>query len=167
MFYDEKRMENLKHPIGIAAAQAAPKTKSSNYPDPFYSRMNKRQKRPFGDLFGLTNYGVNLTRLAPGGVSALRHAHSRQDEFVYVLEGEPTLVTDAGETLLRAGICAGFKAGTGDGHHLINRTHADVVFLEVGDRSAADTVVYPDDDIRAVFGDDGQWHFAHKDGAPY
>ena len=160
-------MENVKRPIGIAAADAAPKTKSSNYPEPFYSRMSKRQKRPLGDLFGLTNYGVNLTRLAPGGVSALRHAHSRQDEFVYILEGEATLLTDAGETLLRAGMCAGFKAGTGDGHHLVNRTPGDVVFLEVGDRSAGDTVVYPDDDIQAGLGVDGQWQFAHKGGVSY
>lgn len=160
-------MEYLNYPIGIVAAEAAPKTKSSNYPEPFYSRMSKRQKRPLGDLFGLMNYGVNLTQLGPGGLSALRHEHSRQDEFVYILEGEPTLITDAGETLLRPGMCAGFKAGTGDAHHLINRTDADVVFLEVGDRSAGDTVVYPDDDIEAVLDDDGRWQFAHKDGASY
>ena len=160
-------MEQSKHPIGVLAAETPPKTKSSNYPEPFYSRMSKRQKRPLGDLFGLINYGVNLTRLAPGGVSALRHAHSRQDEFIYILEGEPTLTTDAGETLLRPGMCAGFKAGTGDAHHLINRTDADVVFLEVGDRSAGDTVVYPDDDIEAVLGNDGRWQFAHKNGASY
>ncbi len=94
-------MENSKHPISIVAAEAPPKTKSSNYPEPFYSRMNKREKRPLGDLFNLTNYGVNLTRLAPEGVSALRHAHSRQDEFVYILQGEPTLITNAGETILQ------------------------------------------------------------------
>ncbi len=160
-------MENSKHPISIVAADAPPKTKSSNYPEPFYSRMNKREKRPLGDLFDLTNYGVNLTRLAPEGVSALRHAHSRQDEFVYILQGEPTLITNAGETMLRPGMCAGFKAGTGDGHQLVNRTSDDVVFLEMGDRSASDTVVYPDDDIQAVLGDDGKWQFTHKDGALY
>jgi uncharacterized cupin superfamily protein len=163
----ENRMENSKHGNGIVAAEAPPKTKSSNYPEPFYSRMNKREKRPLGDLFSLTNYGVNLTRLAPEGVSALRHAHSRQDEFVYILQGEPTLVTNAGETLLRAGMCAGFKAGTGDGHQLVNRTGDDVVFLEIGDRSASDTVVYPDDDIQAVLGDKGKWQFSHKNGVPY
>jgi len=129
--------------------------------------MNKREKRPLGDLFNLTNYGVNLTRLAPEGVSALRHAHSRQDEFVYILQGEPTLITNAGETMLRPGMCAGFKAGTGDNHQLVNRTSDDVVFLEIGDRSASDTVVYPDDDIQAVLGDDGKWQFAHKNGVPY
>ena len=89
--------------------------------------MARREKRPLGDLFGLTNFGVNLTRLAPGGESALRHAHSRQDEFIYVLEGKPTLITDAGETPLEPGMCAGFKADTGDAHHLVNRTRSDVV----------------------------------------
>jgi uncharacterized cupin superfamily protein len=160
-------MENSKHGISIVAAEAPPKTKSSNYPEPFYSRMDKREKRPLGDLFSLTNYGVNLTRLAPEGVSALRHAHSRQDEFVYILQGEPTLITNSGETMLRPGMCAGFKAGTGDGHHLVNRTSDDVVFLEIGDRSAGDAVVYPDDDIQAVLGNDGKWQFTHKNGVPY
>ncbi|HMF49581.1 MAG TPA: cupin domain-containing protein, partial [Candidatus Saccharimonadales bacterium] len=134
---------------------------------PFYSRMNKREKRPLGDLFNLTNYGVNLTRLAPQGVSALRHAHSRQDEFVYILQGEPTLVTNTKKTLLQTNIYTRFKTSTNDGHQLVNRTSDDVVFLEIGDRSASDTVVYPDDDIQAVLGDDGKWQFAHKNGVPY
>src|SRR3712207_9517630 len=85
-------------PVALVAAEAPPRTKPSNYPEPFASRMAGREKRPLGDLFGLTNYGVNLTRLEPGAVSALRHAHSKQDEFVYILEGHPTLITDAGET---------------------------------------------------------------------
>lgn len=126
-----------------------------------------RDKRVLGDLFGLTNFGVNLTRLAPGGQSALRHAHGKQDEFVYILEGEPTLVTNAGETLLKPGMCAGFKAGTGDAHHLVNRSTKDVVFLEVGDRSAGDSVSYPDDDVVAVYGSDGKWKYSRKDGTPY
>jgi uncharacterized cupin superfamily protein len=151
----------------IAAAEAPPKTKPSNYPEPFASRMARREKRPLGDLFGLTNFGVNLTRLTPGGMSALRHAHSRQDELVYILQGRPTLITDAGENILAPGMCAGFKAGSSDAHYLVNRTDSDVVFLEVGDRSADDTVAYPDDDIQAVLGADGQWRFAHKDGRPY
>jgi uncharacterized cupin superfamily protein len=151
----------------IAAAEAPPKTKPSNYPEPFASRMARREKRPLGDLFGLTNFGVNLTRLTPGGMSALRHAHSRQDELVYILQGRPTLITDAGENVLAPGMCAGFKAGSSDAHYLVNRTESDVVFLEVGDRSADDTVAYPDDDIQAVLGADGQWRFAHKDGRPY
>src|SRR5258705_11509734 len=151
----------------IAAGEAPPRTKPSNYPEPFASRMARREKRPLGDLFGLTNFGVNLTRLTPGEMSALRHAHSRQDELVYILQGRPTLITDAGENILAPGMCAGFKAGSSDAHYLVNRTESDIVFLEVGDRSADDTVAYPDDDIQAVLGADGQWRFAHKDGRPY
>ena len=126
-----------------------------------------RDKRPLGDLFGLTNFGVNLTRLAPGGQSALQHAHSKQDEFVYLLEGEAVLITDSGEMVLKPGMCAGFKAGTGDAHRLVNRTKKDVVFLEVGDRSVGDIVSYPDDDVVAVFGPDGKFSFRKKDGTPY
>ena len=114
--------DDAKRPVALLAADAPARLKSSNYPEPFFSRMAKRDKRPLGDLFGLTNFGVNLTRLAPGGSSALRHAHTRQDEFVYILEGRPTLVTDAGRTALKAGMCAGFKAGTGDAHRLVNET---------------------------------------------
>jgi len=151
----------------IVAAQAPPKTRTTNYPEPFASRMVGREKRPLGDLFGLTNFGVNLTRLAPGSASSLRHAHSKQDEFVYVLEGEPTLVTDAGETQLKAGMCAGFKAGTGDAHQLVNRGDADAVFLEVGDRTPGDAARYPDNDIQAVLGPDGRWQYSRKDGTPF
>jgi uncharacterized cupin superfamily protein len=129
--------------------------------------MAGREKRPLGDLFGLTNFGVNLTRLAPGGISALRHAHSRQDEFVYLLEGELVLITDAGETPLTPGMCAGFRAGTGDAHHLVNRSTRDALFIEVGDRATGDQGTYPDDDIAAVLGPDRTWRFEHKDGTPY
>ena len=151
----------------IKALDAPPRTKRSNYPEPFASRMAGREKRPLGDLFGLTNFGVNLTRLAPGAVSALRHAHSRQDEFVYVIEGHPTLVTDAGETQLAPGMCAGFKAGSGDAHHLLNRTRSDVLYLEIGDRSPGDSAAYPDDDMQAALGADGKWFFTRKDGTPF
>ena len=139
---------------------------SRRYASPFAVRMEGREKRPLGDAFGLTNFGVNLTRLSPGSESALRHAHSHQDEFVYILSGEPTLITDAGETRLEPGMCAGFKAATGNGHHLVNRSTADVVYLEVGDRSAGDTGTYPDDDLSAVLSPDG-WRFTRKDGSPY
>lgn len=153
-------------PIAVIAEQAPPRSKRSVYPEPFASRMAGREKKPLGDLFSLTHFGVNLTRIAPGGVSALRHAHAVQDEFVYVLQGTPVLVTDVGETQLRPGMCAGFKAGTGDGHQLVNRSHEDVVYLEVGDRTAGDAVSYPDDDLQAdLVG--GQWQFTHKDGTPY
>jgi len=156
-----------KPPIAIEAASAPPRAKPSNYPEPFASRVAKREKRPLGDRFGLTAFGVNHTRLAPGGHSALHHRHSKQDEFVYVLEGEPTLVTDEGETALRPGMCAGFKAGTGNGHHLVNRTDRDVVILEVGDRTPGDSGTYPDDDLAAALGPDGRWRFTHKDETPY
>jgi len=153
--------------VSIKALDAPPRTKRSNYPEPFASRMAGREKRPLGDLFGLTNFGVNLTRLAPGAVSALRHAHSCQDELVYVIEGHPTLVTDAGETQLAPGMCAGFKAGSGDAHHLLNRTRSDVLYLEIGDRSPGDSAAYPDDDLKAVMIAVGKWRFTRKDGTPY
>jgi uncharacterized cupin superfamily protein len=155
-----------QRPVAIVAAEAPARGKPSNYPEPFYSQMKKRQKRPLGDRFGLTNFGVNLTRIAPGGVSALRHAHTRQDEFVFILEGEPTLVNDAGRTRLKPGMCAGFKAGTGDAHHLCNETGEDVVYLEIGDRTPGDRATYPDDDIVAALVD-GAWRFTHKDGTSY
>ena len=151
----------------IVAREAPPRVRQTNYPEPFAARMAGREKRPLGELFGLTNFGVNLTRLAPGASSALRHAHSRQDELVYVLEGEPTLVTDGGETPLRPGMCAGFRAGSGDAHHLVNRTSNPVLFLEVGDRTPDDAVAYPDDDLEARLGPDGGWQFVHKDGRAY
>ena len=150
----------------VMATEATPRTKQSNYPEPFASRMEGREKRPLGDLFGLSNFGVNLTRLLPGACSALRHAHAKQDEFIYILHGHPILRTDAGETQLSPGMCAGFKAGTGDGHHLVNRTSEEVSYLEVGDRSAGDSAVYPDDDLLATLVE-GKWQFAHKNGSPY
>jgi uncharacterized cupin superfamily protein len=153
-------------PVALAAAQAPLRNKPSNYPEPFASRMAGRQKRPLGELFGLTNFGVNLTHLAPGAVSALRHAHSRQDEFVYILQGHPTLHTDEGRTPLAPGDCAGFAAGSGNGHRLVNETAQEVVYLEVGDRTPGDEALYPDDDLQAVQVA-GQWRFAHKDGTPY
>lgn len=155
-----------RRPVAVIAKLAPARTKPSNYPEPFASRMAGREKRPLGDLFGLTRFGVNLTRLGPGAVSALRHAHSHQDEFVYVLEGHPVLVTDRGETPLAPGMCAGFQAGTGDAHHLVNRGTEDVVYLEIGDRTPGDAVTYPDDDIRAALVD-GKWRFTRKDGTPY
>ena len=163
-------MSQSKHSIAILAKEAPLRAKPTSPPFPpeMVARVAPgRDKRVLGDLFGLTNFGVNLTRLAPGGHSALRHAHGKQDEFVYILEGEATLITESGETALRPGMCAGFKAGTGDAHHLVNRTNQDVVFLEVGDRSAGDSVSYPDDDVLAVYGADGKWRYSRKDGTPY
>src|SRR3974390_2397884 len=122
---------NNDRPIAIAAASAPPRTKPSNYPEPFFSRMTKREKRALGDLFGLKNFGVNLTTLLPGGESALLHRHSKQDEFIYILQGDPVLVTDSGELQLSPGMCAGFPAG-GPAHQLVNRSNASVVYLEIG-----------------------------------
>ena len=153
-------------PIAVRASDVAPQARKTNYPEPFASQMNGRVKRRLGDVFGLSNFGVNLTRLAPGGVSALRHAHTKQDEFVYILEGTPTLVTDDGEAVLGPGWCAGFRAG-GAAHQLVNRTSADVVYLEAGDRTPGDQGTYPVDDLQAALGADGRWVFTHKDGTPY
>lgn len=159
-------MADRKRSAAIFAEEVPIRTKVSNYPEPFASRMGKREKKPLGDFFGLTKFGVNLTRLAPGGESALMHTHSRQDEMVLVLEGEPTLVTEMGETVLAPGMCMGFPAG-GDAHHLVNRTLQDVVILEIGDRTAGDAATYPRDDLQAVMGNEGKWQFTHKDGTPY
>lgn len=153
-------------PLAITAGDAAPRLKPSSYPEPFFSRMAHRTKRPLGDLFGLVNFGVNLTTLAPGGESALLHRHSKQDEFVYILEGRPTLVTEAGEVELSPGMCAGFPAG-GLAHQLVNRTDAPVTWLEIGDRTAGDAVTYPADDLAGTLSTDGQWIFTRKDGTAY
>ncbi|MDO8300661.1 cupin domain-containing protein [Lacisediminimonas sp.] len=150
----------------VRALDAEPKTKSS-YPSPFAERIVGREKRALGDIFGLKNFGVNLTQLAPGTISGLRHSHSRQDEFIYVLEGHPTLVGSGGDMTLAPGMCAGFPAGAGDAHCIANRTTQTVVYLEVGDRSAGDSVNYPHDDLQAVSIEGGGWVFSRKDGTPY
>ncbi len=159
-------MPERTYRTAINASEAPARVKQTNYPEPFASRMNGRMKHPLGDLFGLTNFGVNLTHLAPNAVSALRHAHTKQDEFVYILRGQPTLHTDAGRVKLSPGMCAGFKAGTGNGHCLINETAEEVVYLEVGDRTPGDEGSYPDDDLKAQLVD-GKWRFVHKNGASY
>jgi len=156
----------VKTPIAAAAADIPARDRPSNYPEPFASRVKGRTKRALGDFFGLKNFGVNLTRLAPKSISALRHAHAKQDELVYILEGHPTLVTDEGRTKLSPGICAGFRAGTGNAHHLVNETDRDVVYLEIGDRTPGETATYPDDDL-AMANVDGKYRFTHKDGTPY
>jgi len=154
-------------PVAVNAHDVAPRKTRSTYPDEFVARLGARIKRPLGDQFGLTIFGVNLTMLPPGAMSALRHAHTKQDELIYILEGTPTLITDAGETQLSPGMCAGFKCGTGDAHHLVNRGKTDAVYLEVGDRTLGDEVAYPDDDIVAIKTPDGSRKFTHKDGRPY
>lgn len=110
---------------------------------------------PLGDLFGLQNFGVNISYLPPNAISSLRHAHDKQDEFIYVIQGDPTLISNEGETLLHAGDCAGFLHGTGNAHHLVNRSNQIAIILEIGDRTANDQAIYPDntsDEVRAALG---------------
>jgi uncharacterized cupin superfamily protein len=140
---------------------------ATSLPEPFRAEAQRRYNRRLGDHAGLRNFGVNLTRILPGGRSSQRHAHSRQDEFVYVLEGEVVMETNAGARTLRAGMCAGFPAGNGDAHCFINRGNADVLLLVIGDRSADDEVSYPDIDLHGRFGPDGKYRFRRKDGTPY
>lgn len=152
--------------LAVIAMDAEERKKPSSYPEPFFTRMSGRKKRPLGDMFGIRNFGVNLTELLPGGESSILHRHSKQDEFIYVLQGTPTLVTDEGEVELAAGMCAGFPAA-GVAHHLVNRSTASVFYLEVGDRSPGDQGTYPNDDLQAELGPDGTWIYTHKDGRPY
>ena len=136
------------------------------YPEHLRGPFAAREKRALGDPLGLTSFGVNLTRLPPGTASALRHWHSLEDEFVMVLEGEATLVTEAGQRVLGPGMAAGFPKGKADGHHLVNRGRSDVVYLEVGDRRPGDEVAYPDDDLALVWRDDRRVYI-HADGRPF
>ncbi|HEU5057169.1 MAG TPA: cupin domain-containing protein [Kofleriaceae bacterium] len=142
-------------------------TRKVGYPEPFRSRMGDREKRRLGDRFGITQFGVNLVVLAPGGQSALRHWHSHEDELVYILSGELVLVTDAGEQVVGAGMVVGFPAGSQDAHHLINRSDAPAQYLEIGTRSEEDNAYYPDDDMKWHEVEPGRWVAAHKDGTPY
>ncbi|MBI1238670.1 MAG: cupin domain-containing protein [Alphaproteobacteria bacterium] len=153
-------------PAPVVALDVPPRVKPSRYPEPFASRMAGRLKRGLADAVGPKNIGVNLTILAPGGECALLHRHSRQDEFVYVLEGEVILVTEEGEATLRPGMCVGFPAA-GAAHQLVNRSQTPVHYLEVGDRTPSDMGTYPRDDLAAHLGPDGEWVFTHKDGTPY
>ena len=148
-------------------AQSVPSVSGTNYPEHLRKHVAGRSKRRLGDAFGLKNFGVNLTTLAPGAMSALRHWHTGQDEFIYLLEGEAVLVTDAGEEVLRPGMVAGFPAGKKDGHHLINRSNRDVVYLEIGDRLPGDTADYPDLDMVTRQQPDGKWIYFHRNGEPY
>ncbi len=151
----------------ILADTVAPRARPSSYPAPFQQRVAGREKRALGDAFGLTNFGVNLTRMAPGSASALRHCHGVQDEFIYVLSGHGELITNSGTTALAPGMCAGFRAGNGDAHQIVNNSEHELVYLEVGDRLPGDTVSYPDDDLMAVHDANGAWQFTHKDGSAY
>jgi uncharacterized cupin superfamily protein len=148
-------------------ANAALQGSGSRYPAPYDAPCKNRSWRRLGDAAGLTQFGVNLVRLAPGAWSSQRHWHAHEDEFVYVLEGEVVLVTDAGEEVLHAGDCAGFAAGVPDGHHFQNRSDAAALLLVVGTREARDHGEYPDIDLRFERGPDFSVRFTHKDGRPY
>jgi uncharacterized cupin superfamily protein len=146
----------------IDPAAAAVK-RGSDYPAPFHEPCAGRTRHRLGDVAGLTQFGVNLMHLEPGAWSSQRHWHANEDEFVHVLQGEVVLVEDGGATVLRAGDSAGFKAGVPNGHHLVNRTAAPALLLEVGTRDPAETAVYADIDMRV--GPDGV--YTRKDGTPY
>ncbi len=143
-----------------------PQTKTV-YPEPFAALVEGRVKRKLGNFFGLTNFGVNLTKLSPGAVSALFHQHEKQDEFAYILGGTPTLFLGEEEFLLGPGDCIGFKAGSGVAHQLVNRSNEMITYIEIGDRTAGDEVEYPRDDIKAMLNESGAWVLTHKDGRPY
>jgi uncharacterized cupin superfamily protein len=144
--------------------KSVPERKGSTYPSPFDQVVGERIRQRLGDAGGLTQFGVNLLQLPPGTWSAQRHWHSEEDEFIYIVSGELVLVTEQGEEPMRAGDCATFPANAPNGHHLVNRSDATAVCLEVGSRNAADRVVYPDIDM--VFEPDID-SFAHRDGTPY
>lgn len=147
--------------IDIAAVAAR---KGSGYPPPFDAPCATRTRRRFGEAGGLRDFGVNLMTLPPGGWSSQRHWHSHEDEFVYVLEGELTLMEDGGETILHAGDCAAFPQGTGNGHHMINKSAAMAVYLEVGSRNPLDLTTCSDIDMKSANADG---RFVRKDGTPY
>lgn len=140
---------------------------SSGYPEPYKSRVLPREKRALGDPLGLTKVGINFTTLMPGKESSMRHWHTREDEFVYILEGEVTLITDDGETVLGPGMCAGFPAGDRNCHHLVNRSTAPARYLEVSNRDSEDAAEYaPDIDLAYRNGPGNKGSFTRRDGSP-
>jgi uncharacterized cupin superfamily protein len=135
------------------------------YPPPHDEKVSGRSKKRLGDAVGLTQFGVNLATLKPGSASSLRHWHENEDEFVYVLEGELTLIEDDGEAILKAGEAAGFKAGVANGHCLVNRSVGDAVFLEVGSRATRERAHFPDFDL-TVAKDEAGVRYSRKNGSP-
>jgi uncharacterized cupin superfamily protein len=138
----------------------------SNYPEPLNRAVVGRERKRLGNAAGLDQFGVNLTRLKPGAASSLRHWHEKEDELVYILEGEVVLIEDDGETVLKAGDATGFKANVPNGHHLVNKSGREAIFLEIGTRSKHERAEYPDLDL-VMIRDDKGGHFSHKDGTPY
>ncbi|MCG6135850.1 MAG: cupin domain-containing protein [Nostoc sp. LLA-1] len=151
----------------IINPENVPSRTTSTYPDKFKPMVFGRVKQALGNTAGLKNFGVNLVTLSPGSSSALRHWHTQQDEFIYIIEGEATLVTDTGAQILIPGMMAGFPAGEEDGHQLVNRSHEVVIYLEIGDRTADDQVYYPDNYLIAKRGTNGHTIFTHQDGTLY
>ena len=156
---------SLKKPA-LEPASVPPRS-TSGYPEPFRSRVLPREKRALGDALGLTKIGINLTTLPPGKESSMRHFHTREDEFVFVVEGEVVLRTDEGEQLLTAGTCAGFPAGAKNGHQLVNRSDRPARYLEISNRDPEDSAEYPDLDLAYRKAPDGGAIFTHKSGEPY
>ncbi len=150
----------------INPTDIAPREKRTVYPEPFASLIGNREKRIIGDLFGLSNFGVNYTTLNPKAQSALKHAHTTQDEFIFVIEGNPTLYFGDEEFILNPGECFGFPKN-GPAHHLVNNTDNTVTYLEIGCRNSSDETNYPNDDLVARMGQEGKWVFYHKNGTPY
>jgi len=140
---------------------------ATGYPDKFKSINSRRWNRRLGDHVGLKNFGVNLTRVEPGAQTSARHAHAKQDEFIWVMSGEVVLETNEGSQTLGPGMCAGFAAGTGNAHRFVNKTDKDVVLLVVGDRTPLEEVTYPDIDLHGKAGADGKLVFTKKDGTPH
>lgn len=156
------------NPLTLPALDPAIVTevRGSGYPEPYRSRMGDRAKKKLGDACGLSRFGVNLVTLGPGGQSALRHWHTLEDEFVYVLSGEVVLISDEGEQILKAGMCAGYPAGKRNAHHFVNRSATAAQYLEIGNRIEGDNAFYPDDDVMWVETEGGTIA-AHKDGRHY
>jgi uncharacterized cupin superfamily protein len=146
---------------------ALPESNATTYPEAFRADNQQRWNRRLGNHAGLTNFGVNLTRIEPGGQSSHRHAHLRQDEFIYVLQGTVELETNAGTEVLSAGMCAGFPAGSGNAHRFMNRTTEDALLLVIGDRTPDEAVSYPDIDLQLRQEGDGPYRYFRKDGTPY
>ena len=141
-----------------------PERKGTGYPQQFNAPCAERIRQRLGNAGGLKDFGVNLMHLPPGNWSSQRHWHSHEDEFVFVLAGELVLIEDAGETVLRAGDCAAFAKDSGNGHHMINKSDAMAVYLEVGSRQPADVTTCSDIDMMSTNADG---RFVHKDGTPY
>jgi uncharacterized cupin superfamily protein len=162
-------MTMSKKPLHLPALDPATveSVSGSGYPAEYAARMGDRSKRRVGNALGLTHIGVNIVTLGPGGQSALRHWHTDEEEFVYMLEGEVVLITNAGEQVLTAGMVAGYPAGKRDAHHFINRSQASACYLEVGERNERDNSFYPDDDVMWVETEEEGVVAAHKDGRRY